>query len=89
MLRRRILVGTAALVAALSTSPAADSSGFARLGDAEFARLHALIKPRRGESRWMEIDWYPSVWEAREKAAREGKPIFLLAGSGGAPPAGC
>lgn len=56
---------------------------------AQLDGLHALIKPRPGESRWMEIDWHPTVWEARQKAAREGKPLFLLAGSGGAPPAGC
>ena len=54
-----------------------------------FDRLHRMVKPQRGESRWMEIDWHPSVWEARQRAAAEGKPIFLLAGSGGAPPAGC
>jgi len=55
----------------------------------EFGRLHDMIKPHAGESRWMEIDWYPSVWEARQRAAAEGKPIFLMAGSGGAPVAGC
>lgn len=55
----------------------------------EIDALHSLIKPHPGESRWMEIDWYPSVWEARQKAAAEGKPIFLMAGSGGAPVAGC
>lgn len=55
----------------------------------EFERLHQLLKPRSGESRWMEIDWYPSIWEARQKAAAEGKPIFMMAGSGGAPAAGC
>jgi hypothetical protein len=54
-----------------------------------FESRHQMLKPQPGESRWMEIDWYPSVWEARQKAAAEGKPIFLLAGSGGAPPAGC
>ena len=59
------------------------------LGDAEVAQLHQLIRPRPGESRWMEIDWYPTVWEARQKAAALGKPLFLWAGSGGAPPAGC
>lgn len=59
------------------------------LTDAEFAKLHTLIKPQAGESRWMEIDWYPSVWEARKTAAAEGKPLFLMAGSGGAPAAGC
>jgi hypothetical protein len=58
-------------------------------GDVEVERLHRVIKPQAGESRWMEIDWHPSVWEARRRAATEGKPIFILAGSGGAPPAGC
>ena len=61
----------------------------ATINDADFQRLHAMLKPQPGESRWMEIDWYPSVWEARQKAAEEGKPIFLMAGSGGAPAAGC
>lgn len=59
------------------------------IDEAGFRKLHALIKPQPGESRWMEIDWHPSVWEARQKAAAEGKPIFLMAGSGGAPAAGC
>ena len=54
-----------------------------------FQALHDLIKRAPGESRWMEIDWYPSVWEGRQRAAREGKPLFLMAGSGGAPCAGC
>jgi hypothetical protein len=52
-------------------------------------KLHQMLKPQPGESRWMEIDWYPSVWEGRRKAAAEGKPLFLWAGSGGAPAAGC
>ena len=56
---------------------------------AEFEQLHAMIKPQAGESRWMEIDWHPSVWEGRQLAAAEGKPLFLMAGSGGAPCAGC
>jgi hypothetical protein len=59
------------------------------IGDEEFETLHQMLKPQPGESRWMEIDWYPSVWEARQRAAAEGKPIFLMAGSGGAPAAGC
>jgi hypothetical protein len=59
------------------------------MDDAAFGALHALLRPQPGESRWMEIDWYPSVWEGRRKAAEEGKPLFLMAGSGGAPCAGC
>ena len=61
----------------------------AAINDAAFESLHTLIKRQPLESRWMEVDWYPSVWEARRKAAEEGKPLFLMAGSGGAPAAGC
>ena len=57
-------------------------------GADDFTKLHSLIKPQHGESRWMEIEWYPRVWEARRKAAAEGKPLFFMAGSGGAPAAG-
>jgi hypothetical protein len=78
----------------LSSSLAHPDAAFAAdegppLSPQEFHEVHALIVPRPGESRWMEIDWYPSVWEARQKAAATGKPIFLMAGSGGAPAAGC
>jgi hypothetical protein len=59
------------------------------LSAARWDEIHRLIRPQPGESRWMEIDWYPSVWEARQEAAAEGKPILLMAGSGGAPAAGC
>ncbi len=55
----------------------------------QFAKLHAMIRRQPGEARYLEIDWYPSVWEARQKAAREGKPLFIWAGSEGAPSAGC
>ena len=60
-----------------------------RLSAAEFEKLHRMIKPQTGEARWMEITWHPNVWEARQRAAAEGKPLFLWAGSGGAPAAGC
>jgi hypothetical protein len=36
-----------------------------------------LIKPQRGESKFAEIPWMRTVWEARDKAAKEGKPIFI------------
>ena len=61
----------------------------APLATEQFEKLHQMIKPQRGEARWMEIDWHPNIWEARQKAAREGKPLFVWAGSGGAPAAGC
>jgi hypothetical protein len=51
----------------------------------KFDDVHKLIKPQRGESRWREIPWLTSLWEARVKAAAEGKPIVVWTGSGGAP----
>jgi hypothetical protein len=41
--------------------------------------LHRLIKPAPGEARWAEVPWAPAadLWAARQKAAREGKPLFL------------
>ena len=47
--------------------------------------VHALIKPHPDESFWMRVPWLTSVWEARQQAAREGKPLFIWAGSGGGP----
>jgi hypothetical protein len=84
----------ASVVAAGAPSPAPgqdreQAKPSPRLSVAEFDKLHQMLKPQPGESRWMEIDWHPSVWEARRKAAAEGKPIFIWAGSGGAPAAGC
>jgi hypothetical protein len=55
----------------------------------KFAAIHELIKPQAGESRWREIPWLTSIWEARKKAAAEGKPIFIIYGGGAAPIGGC
>jgi len=77
-----------AALAAFCFSPAASADPDLNL-EAEFEKLHAMLIPQLGESRWMEIDWYPSVWEGRKRAAAEGKPLFMMAGSGGAPCAGC
>jgi hypothetical protein len=43
----------------------------------QFERLHKLIKPQPGEWKFSEIPWVASVGEARQKAAREGKPLFI------------
>jgi hypothetical protein len=43
----------------------------------QFSRLHALIGPGKDEEKWLEIPWQTSLWDARQKAAREGKPILI------------
>jgi len=50
------------------------------LTDATFPKLHALIRPKPGG--FDEIPWLTSLWQARQKAAAEGKPILLWVGDG-------
>jgi hypothetical protein len=55
------------------------------MSDEQFARLHALLKPQPGESKGLdEIEWVPTLWEARRKAAELGKMLFILE-TGGQP----
>lgn len=35
------------------------------------------IMPSKAESAWLEINWKTDLWEAREEAAKTGKPIYL------------
>ena len=41
------------------------------------ARLHALMQPTSEETRWLQIPWRTSLWQARIDAAAAGKPIYL------------
>ncbi len=54
---------------------------------ADFTRLHALVRPRADESQVEQVPWAATIWEARIKAAAEGKPIFIWVTGG--PPGGC
>ena len=47
------------------------------ISSAQFKELHALIKPKASEQAWEKIPWLTSLWEARQKAAAQGKPILL------------
>jgi hypothetical protein len=93
--RLKIFASTSFLLAAMGATGAAAEPGAGdgkQAGDGadailrtRFAQTHALIKPQPGESRWREIPWEISLWKARQRAAAEGKPMFVWAGSGGAP----
>jgi len=47
-----------------------------------FDKIHALVRPDPGELRIKEIPFVPTLWEARKKAAEEGKPILLIGSQG-------
>jgi hypothetical protein len=43
----------------------------------QFATLHALIRPAAGEDQWAAVPWRTNLWQARQEAAAQGKPILL------------
>jgi hypothetical protein len=53
----------------------------------QFTKWHALIKPVPNDEKWNEIPWLSNLWEARKRAAAEGKPILLWEMDGN--PLGC
>lgn len=57
----------------------------AEIPTGKFEPLHQMIKPQKGEMLWMQIPWLTSIQEAREKAAKEDKPIFILRSANGHP----
>ena len=71
------------------TARAKDAPDPAPILAGQFIKLHTLIKPQPGELRFHEIPWLIDVWEARKKAAAEGKPILVWSGAGGAPIGTC
>jgi hypothetical protein len=40
-------------------------------------KLQALIKPQADEEKFMQVPWMTNLWDARKKAAAEGRPILL------------
>jgi hypothetical protein len=55
----------------------------------QFDKLCKMIKPQKGETLFMEIPWELSLWEGRQKAAKEGKPMLVWAGGWGVPIGSC
>jgi hypothetical protein len=61
-------------------NPVAEQSARSLLLRTRFQHLRELVKPQEGESKYLdEIPWVGTLWDARRKAAAEGKPIFVLA----------
>lgn len=79
-------------LAALAGAAAAQERpfpGFAveRLEAAEFAALHARVLPGEEDAQWLQIPWETDLLAARERAARERKPLLLWVMDGH--PLGC
>jgi hypothetical protein len=62
--------------------PANRSDALTELSPAQFDKFHAFLRPKAKEMRFGEIPWMFDLWEARKKAAAEGKPLLILGASG-------
>lgn len=89
MLRMKFSIGSLLLAGIIAVAPyppqhvSAQEKASPQLSAGEFANLQEMIKPQPGELRWMDVVWFLDLHEARQKAAAEGKPLFILS-SGGA-----
>ncbi len=57
------------------------------LNDRTFPELFEACRPRASQERWTEIPWIGNLWEGRQEAARQMKPMFIWAMNGH--PLGC
>ena len=70
---RRWFALPALLLAAVAQAEPAKTT----LSDTEYASTLKAVRPAAGEDRFTQIPWLTSLWEARQKAAEQGKPILL------------
>jgi hypothetical protein len=75
-----MVVGTAALVADQLGRTFAGEASSAAVTTAEFKRLAGELDLK--SQPWAKIPWKVSVTEARQLAAKERKPIFLVVNTG-------
>jgi len=75
----------ALVLLALCGPPALAADDPAPIPPDRFDPLRRMIGVQPGEQRFWQIPWKLTVTEAREEAAKDGKPIFVWAGAGGAP----
>jgi hypothetical protein len=84
------LCGLAVVAAlAVATSGKAMADAPEPLTPDRAAELKRLILPQEGENPFWRVAWLSDIWEARQQAAAEGKPIFVWGGSEGAPITNC
>ena len=69
--RRWFILGVTWLATGLN-APAAEP-----IRPEQFGKLQSVIKPDPSEDQWAGIPWMTDLWQARQAAAKQGKPILL------------
>ena len=82
---QRALAGNPPQAQAKAGSKVANQEGsdaVTELTPAQFGKFHALLRPKADEMRFGQIPWLFDLWEARTKAAAQGKPLLILGAAG-------
>ena len=88
MLSLSVILAGALVYQAWALDPAARSEGNSAeakkivpgIPADQFDKLRTLIKPKPGG--FNDLPWMTDLWEARKKAAAEGKPLLVWVGDG-------
>ena len=71
------LIKTLFIVSPLFFGATQSSLASEPIAPGQVSKFQALIKPQPGEDRWAAIPWLTDMWQARQIAARQGRPILL------------
>ena len=52
----------------------------------ELEKVRDLVRAAESEAPWADVPWMTSLWRARERGAKEGKPLLIWAAGGGGHP---
>lgn len=74
-----VLLGAGLVLAPITAAQPADVR-VPKIAPEQFNKLRDLIKPKPGG--YADIPWMTDLWEARKKAAAEGKPLLVWVGDG-------
>ncbi|MDA1014592.1 MAG: hypothetical protein O3A00_09095 [Planctomycetota bacterium] len=71
---RRLCIHLASFLLASASTSTIDAQ---KLTTGNFDNIRTLILPSAEESGWSSIPWMNDLFAARQRAAREGKPVFV------------
>lgn len=80
MLVTLIIIGTGLLAGFAPVAAQSVEVTAPKVSPEQFNKLWGLIKPKPGG--FDDVPWMTDLWQARQKAAAEGKPILIWVGDG-------
>jgi hypothetical protein len=75
-----VIIGIGLLLVAAPVAALPAEVTAPKIAPEQFDNLRALIKPLPGG--YDDVPWMTDLWEARKKAAAEGKPLLVWVGDG-------